>query len=338
MKLLRKILFPFVPFYFLVTWIRNTLYDHGIKRSRSYDFPLICVGNLSVGGTGKTPMIEYLIRLLKSDHKIATLSRGYGRKTSGFVLADEKATALTIGDEPFQFYKKFEDVLVSVDANRRAGISILRSRHHPEVILLDDAFQHRKVKAGLNILLTPHHNLYSEDMLLPTGNLREARSGAKRADLIVVTKCPSGISEAEKLHIVHQLRPNKEQQVYFSWITYSDFIYGMIETKALESLKKEPITVVTGIANPKPFLDYLDGKAIVFDHLNYKDHHEFSVEEINLIKKKPFILTTEKDFGRLKPHFTSKEDASKLWYLPIEFALDKEQAFSLEVKRYVKSY
>ena len=176
MKILRYILFPVVPIYYVVTWLRDKLYDLGIKSSKSYDFPVICVGNLSVGGTGKTPMIEYLIRLLHNDYKIATLSRGYKRNTRGFVVADATSDASSIGDEPFQFYKKFNDIIVSVDADRQNGIARLRDlQPQPNVILLDDAFQHRKVKAGFNILLTSYGNLFTDDWLLPTGNLREPK-------------------------------------------------------------------------------------------------------------------------------------------------------------------
>jgi tetraacyldisaccharide 4'-kinase len=168
MKLLRYILFPAVPVYFLVTWLRNKLYDFGIKKSVSYNFPVLCVGNLSVGGTGKTPMIEYLIRLLKTDYKVATLSRGYKRKTKGFLLANENVSAETIGDEPFQFYSKFKhDILVAVDSDRRNGIKNLQN-HNPDIVLLDDAFQHRKVNPEFNILLTTYANPYFKDIVLPT--------------------------------------------------------------------------------------------------------------------------------------------------------------------------
>ena len=187
MKLLRYLALPLVPIYYLVTWFRNMLYDYGIKKSKAYAFPVICVGNLSVGGTGKTPMIEYLIRLLKSDYQLATLSRGYKRKTSGFQWANEKASAQSIGDEPYQFYNKFKDaILVSVDTDRVHGISKIMQLHRTtDVILLDDAYQHRHVKAGLNILLTTYNNPYFNDWVLPTGNLREPKIGAKRADIIV---------------------------------------------------------------------------------------------------------------------------------------------------------
>ena len=199
MKLFRTILFPFVPFYFAATWIRNLLYNQGIQQSRSYDLPIICVGNLSVGGTGKTPMIEYLIRNLQGSYRIATLSRGYGRSTSGFILASHSDSADTIGDEPFQFYSKFDRIQVAVDENRRRGIELLIAQNSsPDIILLDDAFQHRKVKAGFNILLTRFGKLYSDDIVLPTGDLREPRSGARRADIIVVTKCPDELSDDDQ--------------------------------------------------------------------------------------------------------------------------------------------
>src|SRR6056300_421788 len=200
MKILRYLLFPIVPVYYAVTWLRNKLYDWGVKKSVSYPFPVICVGNLSVGGTGKTPMVEYLVNYLKDDFNLATLSRGYKRKSEGFQLADEHAAAETLGDEPFQFYNKFkDDILVGVDADRQNGIKQLQNfKNGSDIILLDDAFQHRKVKAGFNILLTTYTNPYFKDLVLPTGNLREPRAGAKRADIIVVTKCPESISESEK--------------------------------------------------------------------------------------------------------------------------------------------
>ena len=224
MNLLRNIAFPFVPVYYTITALRNKLYDLGIKKPVSYNFPIICIGNLSVGGTGKTPMVEYLISLLKGEYKVATLSRGYKRKTEGFQLADEIATAETLGDEPFQFYNKFgNEILVAVDADRNNGIEKLRNlKKSPDVILLDDAFQHRKVKAGFNILLTTYKKPYSQDYVLPTGNLREPKSGAKRANIIVVTKCPENISEADKLKIIKSLNPEKHQHVFFSAIQYAN--------------------------------------------------------------------------------------------------------------------
>ena len=335
MKLLRKILFPFVPIYYVVTWLRNIGYDLGWKTSKSYELPVICVGNLSTGGTGKTPTIEYLIRLLKTQYKVATLSRGYKRETSGFIIAGEHATASSIGDEPFQFYKKFDDIIVSVDGNRQRGISELLKTNMPNVILLDDAFQHRKVKAGFNILLTSYNQLYSDDMVLPTGNLREPKSGAKRADLILVTKCPENLSMAEKENIEKRLKPLQHQSVFFSSICYSDTIHSVNETIGLEALRGQSISLVTGIANPKPLLNYLERKSMTFEHLSYADHHVFKPAEIDYLKTKELILTTEKDYVRLKDHF--EHNGPQLFYLPISFSIDDEDEFDAIVLSYVSS-
>ncbi|MDG5492800.1 tetraacyldisaccharide 4'-kinase [Psychroserpens sp. SPM9] len=330
MNLLRALLFPFVPVYYVVTWLRNKCYDLGWKSSKSYDIPILCIGNLSTGGTGKTPMTEYIVRLLQSKHELAVLSRGYGRKTKGFILADEQATAETIGDEPFQFYTKFKDkVSVAVDENRQHGIETLQSIKSPEVIVLDDAFQHRKVTAGFNILLTAYGALYSNDIVLPTGNLREPRAGAKRADCIVVTKCPKTLSENDKKGIVKQLKPLAGQAVYFSSISYSDRMFSNTQSLHLEDLKDKRISLVTGIANPKPLIDYLKAKSVNFEHLNFKDHHVFTASEIETLRLKAFILTTEKDYMRLQASF--KSDTSQLWYLPIAFDIDSSNKFDEQI-------
>jgi len=329
-KILRYILFPIVPIYFLVTWIRNKFYDYGIFKSTEFKVATICVGNLSVGGTGKTPMIEYLIRLLKDDFQLATLSRGYKRSTKGFMLADEFSNASTLGDEPFQFYNKFKEIVVSVDEDRRNGISkLLQLDEQPDVILLDDAYQHRKVKATFNILLTAHHNLYSEDIVLPTGDLREPRNGAKRADFIVVTKCPDSLSEGDKLKIIKSLKPRNYQEVFFSSIAYSDKIKNNSEEKSLAFLAQKDFTLVTGIANAQPLVDFLKAKNLSFEHLNYDDHHNFTSKEMEGLKSKKFILTTEKDFVRLSPNF---EDKDQLFFLPIELTIDRPEVFAKIIK------
>ena len=331
MKLIRIILFPIVPVYYLITWLRNWLFDAGIKSSKSYDFPVICVGNLSTGGTGKTPMIEYLIRLLKDDKDLATLSRGYKRKTEGFVLADESANADTIGDEPFQFYRKFKDVRVAVDADRQNGIAELRMlQPQPEVVLLDDAFQHRKVKAGFNILLTSYNNLYYKDMVLPTGNLREPRSGAKRADLIVVTKCNKDITETEKQKITSKLKLLKQQQLFFSYVDYGSHVVS--DSKEMELAKLSNFTLVTGIANAKPLVKFLNEKGLKFDHLEYSDHYNFKPSDIETLASKSLIITTEKDYVRLSANEKLK---SKLFYLPIEIKIDKSEEFKAAVQVFV---
>ncbi|WP_372937034.1 tetraacyldisaccharide 4'-kinase [Seonamhaeicola sp.] len=333
MKIIRYIFFPIVPIYYMVTSLRNKLYDRGIKKSVSYTFPVICVGNLSVGGTGKTPMIEYLINLLKNDYKIATLSRGYKRKTDGFQLADKSANADTIGDEPYQFYYKFkDDILVAVDADRNNGIkNLISSKVAPEIILLDDAFQHRKVKAGFNILLTTYKNPYFNDFVLPTGNLREPRIGAERANIIVVTKCPDNLSETEKHNVLKKIKPKKHQQVFFSSISYSDKVFSESNTIELSSLKQ--FTLLTGIANANPLVNYLKNIGLNFKHLNFSDHHNFTQNEVEDLTKEALIITTEKDFMRLKEYPSLQ---NKVYYLPIKTTIENEEVFNNLVKDFVK--
>lgn len=331
MKILRILLFPIVPIYFLVTWLRNRLYDSGIKSSKAYDFPVICVGNLSTGGTGKTPMIEYLIRLLSNKNKVATLSRGYKRVTKGFILADQTSNVDTIGDEPFQFYNKFSEIYVAVDEDRQHGISELRElQPQLEVVLLDDAYQHRKVKAGFNILLTSFNSLYVNDIVLPTGNLREPKLGAKRADVIVVTKCPSDLSDVKKQSILKRIRPQSYQHVFFSTIKYSDKVFSATQQNPLEKLPS--FTLVTGIANATPLVDFLNSKQLIFEHLEYGDHYNFTIKDIEKLEKKSCILTTEKDFMRLN---AVESLQSKLHYIPIEVVIDKAEEFNKLIAQFV---
>lgn len=335
MKLLRKILVPVVPVYQGVTWLRNYCYDNNILKSKRYDFPIICVGNLSVGGTGKTPMIEYLIRLLRTEYLVGTLSRGYGRQSRGFIIADKHSTALNIGDEPFQFYHKFPNIIVSVGEDRQFAIqNLLQLEKSPEVLLLDDAFQHRKVKAGFNILLTCYNDLYVNDMLLPTGNLRESKSGAKRADVIIVTKCPANTSLEEQRIIKSELKIEANQQLFFSTISYSDSIISKRKIIALNELKNEKFTLVTGIANPEPLINFLNEKGFDFNHEVFKDHHDFSSSEISELRSKELVITTEKDYMRLK----DKLESDKLFYLPIESRILNAEVFDNSVKSFVANF
>ena len=322
MKLFRKLLFPFSFIYWLVTTIRNFCFDSGILKSYQFDISIIAVGNLSVGGTGKSPQIEYLIRLLSSKYKIATLSRGYKRKSEGFVLANENVTAYTIGDEPFQFYKKFPEILVAVDANRKNGIEqLLNSKHKPEIILLDDAYQHRKVKADLYVLLTTYNDLYADDFILPVGNLRESSIGAKRAQIVIVTKCPKNISDAERSEISKKLRLAENQKLFFSYINYDDFVFSDSDKIAVSEIKSKTKILIAGIAKPKPFFEFLNsGTDIVME---FADHHDFTNKEIEVIIEKAagkMIVSTEKDFVRLE----GKLPAKQLFYLPIksDFVVD----------------
>ncbi len=315
LQLLRKIAFPFSLIYALVVVIRNFFYDKGFFSSISYKTPTICVGNLSVGGTGKTPMVEYLIRLLKG-HKTAVLSRGYKRKSKGFLLADSKSTVEDLGDEPFQMFRKFPKTTLAVDADRRNGITTLEKTIKPDIILLDDAFQHRKVSPNISILLTAFDKLYVDDWYLPTGDLRDSRLEAKRANLIIVTKCPKDLSNTEKEMVLKKLKPLPGQDVLFCSLKYSEVFKNSHESIGLSNLGEKKIALVTGIAQPKPLVQHLEGLGLQFQHFEYGDHHYFSEQEIARFKDFELVLTTEKDFARLKGKLEN------LYYLEVEHDFD----------------
>lgn len=330
-SIFKKIRFLFVPFSIIyggIVMMRNFFYDKGIFKSNQFSVPVIAVGNLSVGGTGKSPQIEYLVRLLESDSKIAILSRGYKRQSEGFVLATKHSTVEELGDEPFQFYTNFSNLILAVDANRTNGITQLLALH-PEIdaILLDDAYQHRKVKASFYTLLTSYGNLYSDDYFLPVGTLRESRSGAKRAGAIVVTKCPENLSEEAQNRIIASLKPKAQQPVFFTSIRYAKTINSETEKISIKNLQNYQLLVVTGIANPKPLLDYMKDLKLNFQHLNYPDHYNFKGNDILHIKNtfdeipvsQKLIITTQKDFVRLNGKLNS------LFYLGIETAFLKDK-------------
>ncbi|MFS4457283.1 tetraacyldisaccharide 4'-kinase [Maribacter sp. 2304DJ31-5] len=312
--LLRKLLFPISLLYGLVVYLRNVLYNWGIFRSVPFKIPIICVGNLSVGGTGKTPMIELLINELDATFNLAVLSRGYKRKSKGFVLADKNSTVEDLGDEPFQVHSKFPQVTVAVDANRRNGISILEGDSALDIVLLDDAFQHRKVKPGFSILLTSYGNLYVDDQYLPTGNLRDSKMAAKRANLIIVTKCPANLSEKEALSIKTRLDPRDGQEVLFAYLKYGERLMGSRTNLKLSNFLGKQVTLVTGIAAPEPLVSYLNEKEVAFEHIAFPDHHFFTATEIDHLKGKAHILTTEKDFMRLRTKLDN------IVYIPIKHA------------------
>lgn len=336
MNILRKILFPFAILYGFITGIRNFLFDKGILKSTSFNIPVLVVGNLSVGGTGKTPQIEYLIRLLQDHYKVATLSRGYKRQSEGFVLANSNSNAMILGDEPFQYYQKFPSILVAVDANRTNGITqLLSNQKKPQVVLLDDAYQHRKVKAGFYILLTAYGDLYAEDFMLPTGNLRESRGGAKRASIVIVTKCPKDLSDAKQEEIRQKLKLNSAQQLYFTFIDYDNEVYGENEKIAVNEIKSESKLLLAGIAKPTPFFDFLKNNED--QCLTFPDHHHFSETDLDAIQKQAQgkkIITTEKDYVRLK----DSKLVSQLYYLPIKSTfINKHQSFDTTILDYVKA-
>lgn len=337
MNLLRKILFPFAILYGFITSIRNFLFDRGILKSYSFELPIIAVGNLSVGGTGKTPQIEYLIRLLEERYAIATLSRGYKRKSTGFVLASANETAATLGDEPFQFYQKFPSSQVAVDADRKNGIEqLLTQEKKPQVILLDDAFQHRKVKAGFYIMLTAYNDLFLDDFLLPTGNLRESRGGAQRANVIVVTKCPSTLSEVAQTQIKEKIKRYSKASVYFSSIAYDVAVYSKTTSISVAEIQQSDCVLLAGIAKPASFFDYLKNTNSVC--LTYPDHHHFSDSDIQRIKQQAgdkMIVTTEKDYVRLKDSILQEQ----LYYLPITTCiLHAADSFDNEVVNYCTAF
>ncbi|WP_188406591.1 tetraacyldisaccharide 4'-kinase [Psychroflexus salis] len=333
MKLLRKFLLPLTWLYALILSLRNLFYDWGVFSSKQFSVPVICVGNLSMGGSGKSPTIEYLIRLLKNQYHVATLSRGYGRKTKGFVSLDASNEAVEVGDEPLQFKNKFPEIEVAVDELRAHGIQKILEDKNTEVILLDDAFQHRKVQAGFTILLSVYNDLYVNDFVLPAGNLREPKSGAKRADIIIITKCPPSLSEKEQTQIRLQLNLQKHQKVFFSYIAYQKEAQGLNSKIKLSELQN--YTLVTGIANPKPLVDFLNEINPPQKHLKFKDHHNFSASEINIMRQERIILTTEKDFTRLKTSLASDQ----LFYIPIEMKiLDHAEDFNHAILSYVAEF
>ena len=305
----RLLLAPFSVLYWGIVSFRNFLFQTGVLKSTSFQIPVIVVGNLSVGGTGKSPQIEYLIRLLKRNYQVGTLSRGYKRKSKGFVQANPATLVTEIGDEPFQFYKNHPEISVAVDANRVHGIQQL-SKSVPglEVVLLDDAFQHRYVKAKLSILLTDYNDLYVNDWILPLGTLRESRKGAQRADIIVVTKCPPNLSQSSQEKTKHKIAPQKHQNVFFSVISYADHIISKSNKVLVSELGSYEILLVTGIANPQPLVNQMENRSLKFKHLEFPDHYNFDANDLSRIQEEYFaltgekkiLLTTEKDYTRLK--------------------------------------
>jgi tetraacyldisaccharide 4'-kinase len=305
------------------------------------------VGNIAVGGTGKTPMTEYLIRLLQNDFKTATLSRGYKRKTKGFAIADATTTALEIGDEPMQFHNKFPDVTVAVGEERLVAIpQLLHDKANTEVIILDDAFQHRMVQAGLNIVLTAYNNLYTRDLILPSGDLRDVKVSMKRADIIVVTKCKAGLTLQEKDSIVREIKPLPHQTIFFTEIVYTK-PYHLFKHDAPSINAETSILLICGIANPRPLKDYLESKMHTYDMLRYPDHHIFDIDDLGDIKKhfakmpgkEKVIVTTEKDAVRLVKFADDLKDFP-VYVLPIEhaFLFEEAEKFNALVLAFVRSF
>ena len=347
LKSFRYFLLPITFLYTFILFIRNKLFDKNILKSTSFNFPIICIGNLAVGGTGKTPMVEYLLRILKNDYVIATLSRGYKRKTKGFGIASENTTALDIGDEPMQFHLKFPDVTVAVGEERLVAIpQLLHDRPKTQLIILDDAFQHRPVKAGLNILLTDYANLYTRDFILPAGDLRDLKKSAHRADIIIVTKCKHNLSEEERDLIIKELKPKSHQQVFFTEILYTH-PHHLYTKKEIDMSHSSDILLVCGIANPKPLNDFLTSHVHTYDMLRYPDHHIFDSGDLAEIKTQfgqiqsanKIIVTTEKDGVRLKKFENELKDFP-VYVLPIQhsFMFNEAEKFCDIITQFITSY
>jgi tetraacyldisaccharide 4'-kinase len=347
LKSFRVLLLPFAILFWLAVVIRNWMYNKKIIKPISFGLPLICVGNLSVGGTGKSPMVEYLVRHLKNHFKVATLSRGYKRKTRGYALANDTTTAIEIGDEPMQFHLKFPDIAVAVGEERLDAIpQLLHDRPNTQAIILDDAFQHRIIDAGLNILLTEYSNLFTRDFFLPTGDLRDERRSYKRAQVIVVTKCRPDLSADERNKITKEIRPLSHQKVFFTSISYGT-PYHIINKGFRFINEKTEVLLVTGIANPRPLKFFLEERVESYYMMSYNDHHIFSMLDWKDIRKrfetipaeKKIILTTEKDAMRLLK-FSQEMNGMPFYVLPIEhkFLFNQENEFNDIVIQFIQNF
>lgn len=343
----RLILLPISILYGLVLKLRNKLYDKGTFYATSFNLPIINIGNLSVGGTGKSPMVEYLISMLKDSYHLATLSRGYKRRTRGYVLANEYSTALEIGDEPMQFHMLHPEIAVSVGEERIEVIpQLLYDRPNVNVIILDDAFQHRSLKAGLNILLTDFNNLYTRDYYLPTGDLRDNIKSADRADIIVVTKCPPRMTVGEKEKITDELSPLIHQKLFFSCIRYG-IPYHICSKQKREMEMYSEVLLVCGIANPDPLNKYIHQKVNIYEGLYFSDHHIYTIDDLNEILVKyrkmqgvdKFIITTEKDAVRLIKFQKELQDIP-FYVLPIsvEFLFEDEMKFRELIFNFINGF
>lgn len=351
-KEIRKILlYPFSLLYGAIVSLRNMLYDNHILKSTFFEVHSICIGNLAVGGTGKTPTVDYLINLLKSDFNVATLSRGYKRKTSDFIIADNTHTAHDIGDEPLLYKTKHPELTVSVDKSRVNGVKkLLQQENAPKIILLDDAFQHRAIKCELNIVVTEFSNLYLHDMMMPSGYLREPKRGINRADIIIVSKTPENFTAIEQRTLSKDFNLLAHQQLFFSWIKYGElqgFSNPAHTINTLDDLFRYRVVVFTGIGNPTPLITYLKEYASDVTHIEFADHHDYSLDDLVSIRAKldsyeggnKIIVTTEKDAMRLRGNdLEETANSLPLYTLPIEIDFkDKTQEFNQTIINYVRT-
>lgn len=350
MRLLKVLAWPIAIIYGIGVSIRNRLYNHRILSSTDYQIATISIGNLSTGGTGKSPHVVYLTKLFKDRMEMAVLSRGYGRKSSGFVLAQDKHSYREIGDEPLQLFKRHPDVIVAVDEDRRRGIRKLTNDHPDlDLILLDDAHQHRSVKPGFSLILTDYNHLYTEDYLLPVGNLRETKKGAERADGIVVTKCPEDLKPIQRKIILKNIAPQMYQKVFFSYIRYSRFapLTSIARGQQLELNPTMTVLLLTGIANPQSLLDYVGSFGCQIEHSRFRDHYAYNMQDISRIRKlfdniaseNKVVITTEKDAMRLEIEELKNELNTLPVYvaeIEVEFFPDDREEFHEKIIGYAE--
>ncbi|MBV7439804.1 tetraacyldisaccharide 4'-kinase [Weeksellaceae bacterium TAE3-ERU29] len=336
----RILLAPFSFIWWIITAIRNLLYNIKVFPVKKFKKPIIVVGNLAVGGTGKTPHTLYLLDLLYKNFRVASLSRGYGRKTSGFIVANYDSSARQIGDEPMIFFNRFKNrIVVAVGENRVEAIEKLLKKFRLDAVILDDAFQHRALKAGFYILLTEYNNRYNKDYLLPMGNLRESGREANRANIIIVTKCPKDLSEKEKEEIKQELKIKKNQYLFFSTIKYHEELKHIDFDIPTDELRNYNVLLVTGIANAGSLEKYVKAESKSVQYLKYPDHYNFKPNDVAAIAKAfeslsepKLILTTEKDYMKLRHEHRIVEN---LYYLPISIEVDQSEKFNNIIQNYV---
>ncbi len=348
-----RILFlgPLSLIYKFIGDVRNFMYDHGMLKSHEYDLPIISVGNISVGGTGKTPHVEYVARLLKNDFKTAVLSRGYKRKTKGFRIVETDDNYTLCGDEPLQIKQKFNDVIVAVCESRTEGVEKLRELYPDlNLIILDDAFQHRRINPGLHILLNNYNYPISKDHILPLGRLRESKYNIHRAHLLIYTNCPSKLTPIERRILYKESGVLPYQNLYFSNVVYGTpkNIFDNTEL-SLDNIKDYNILAVTGIAHGENFVEMLKQKSKGLLHISYGDHHNYKKSDILQISKsfnqmsgQKLIIVTEKDAVRLRSNkFIPEELKSNIYYIPIEVELicndEEKQQFNNQIISYVRN-
>jgi tetraacyldisaccharide 4'-kinase len=348
LKLVSFLLAPFALLYGLIVKIRNLLFDYGILKSVSFKKPVICVGNITVGGTGKTPHVEYLLKILSTSFSVATLSRGYGRKNKGFGYVSPTSTAVEVGDEPLQMKLKYPAVKVAVDADRVNGITtLIQENPDLDLIILDDAYQHRWVKAGLQILLIDFNRLITRDYFLPMGRLRDSVKEKRRADIVLITKCPLDLSQEQKKSIINELRLSQKQSVYFTGISYGEPIPVFQEFGSSIDLKGRDIFAFAGIANPTFFFSHIKSRANLVEAYTFPDHFSFSESKLSpiieaFLKNKSLnksMVTTEKDAARLRGLATLDAELKKaLFYIPIEirFVDNQENSFVNQILTYAR--